>query len=272
MTLLISADELYQLQEENTPLVIVDCRYDLNNFRAGYLAYLEGHIPDAWYVHLLDDLTDSSQKEQNPYALPQPEQFRDLLQRLALTPNCKLVIYDGGSQLAAARLWWLAIAYGHRDAAILDGGIEAYRQKYPLSRGIIPNRRSSYGLRAFTHLPHLNSEELIQELKEPSMTLIDCRDPINHRVELKLYPPLKGAYSLPYTRHLNEEGLFLPKRELLKNFRELIALDRPLLFYSQGGLASQLSYFALSLVQLEGNAAIYTGNILQYYRNESASQ
>ena len=53
---LISAEELQaHLNDEN--LVIIDCRFSLEDTELGRRAYQEAHIPGAVYAHLDEDLS-----------------------------------------------------------------------------------------------------------------------------------------------------------------------------------------------------------------------
>ena len=54
--LLVSAQELHTAQQEETVLV-VDCRFILNDTAKGYRDYLHAHIPGAVYAHLDNDLS-----------------------------------------------------------------------------------------------------------------------------------------------------------------------------------------------------------------------
>ena len=56
-TPLISAPALRALMASGAPLLVFDCRFDLAQPEQGALSYLEGHLPDAQYLHLNRDLS-----------------------------------------------------------------------------------------------------------------------------------------------------------------------------------------------------------------------
>ena len=58
-TTLISVTELYAMYTHREVLVI-DCRFDLNDPTLGERDYDSGHIPGAHYLHLNRDLSDLS--------------------------------------------------------------------------------------------------------------------------------------------------------------------------------------------------------------------
>jgi thiosulfate/3-mercaptopyruvate sulfurtransferase len=54
---LIEATELMALQRAGTPLVLLDCSFELTDTGAGERAYVAGHLPGAHYAHLDRDLS-----------------------------------------------------------------------------------------------------------------------------------------------------------------------------------------------------------------------
>ena len=60
-TLLIEPSEL-KVSLGDPDWVIIDCRFQLSNTEAGRTAYLEGHIPGAYYAHLDEDLSGKVEK------------------------------------------------------------------------------------------------------------------------------------------------------------------------------------------------------------------
>lgn len=82
--------------------------------------YAERHIHDAVFFDIdaiSDDTTDL------PHMLPSPETFSSRASALGLGDGVRVVAYDGGNMMAAARVWWMFRAFGHEDVAVLDGGL-----------------------------------------------------------------------------------------------------------------------------------------------------
>lgn len=54
---LITAAELRRMLDSKSPLVVLDCSFDLVDTAAGERSYREGHLPQALYVSLERDLS-----------------------------------------------------------------------------------------------------------------------------------------------------------------------------------------------------------------------
>ena len=112
--------------------IIVDCRFDLNDTEKGRRQYLEGHIPGARYAHLDNDLSSPVQAHTGRHPLPETRAFAGFLSRIGWAEDRLLIAYDEGSSAIAVRLWWLMRYFG-KPAAVLDGGMAAWKAAgYPI--------------------------------------------------------------------------------------------------------------------------------------------
>src|SRR5262245_34525372 len=106
----------------NSPDVrVVDGTYYLpvqnRNARAEYDAC---HIPGAAFFDL-DEVADTSSPL--PHMLPSPEKFSARVRKLGLGDGNKIIVYDTTPMLGATRVWWMFRLMGHKDVAVLDGGL-----------------------------------------------------------------------------------------------------------------------------------------------------
>src|SRR5690606_31297675 len=115
-TTLITTGEL--ASHVNDPdWIIIDCRFDLGNPDAGRAAYLQGHLPQALYAHLDNDLSDKRPDPNGEFRgrhpLPSREAFADTLRNWGIHPHTQVVAYDAQGGMFAARLWWMLRWCGH---------------------------------------------------------------------------------------------------------------------------------------------------------------
>jgi thiosulfate/3-mercaptopyruvate sulfurtransferase len=80
--------------------------------------YGEGHIPNAVWL----DNNAIRIANRPPTFLPTPEEFAELMARLGIANDTRVVAYDERGGIYAARLWWILNYYGHANVALLDGG------------------------------------------------------------------------------------------------------------------------------------------------------
>ena len=117
-------------------LVLLDC--DL------LPAYQRLHIPGAVWSqsrYWKSDPRDDSQI----HGLEDPEVFADYCGRMGITPDTRIVAYDGSGGLYAARAWWTFGRFGHSDFKILDGGLDQWcADGRELSRENVRPARAEY--------------------------------------------------------------------------------------------------------------------------------
>ncbi|HPE62457.1 MAG TPA: sulfurtransferase [Thiolinea sp.] len=122
---LIDAPTLQQ-HSQQPDWCVFDCRFNLADTGAGQHAYTAAHLPGARYLHLDHDLSSPVTPRTGRHPLPAPETLAARLRACGLNQGMQVVVYDDNSGIMAARAWWLLRWLGHREVAVLDGGIQAW--------------------------------------------------------------------------------------------------------------------------------------------------
>ena len=66
-------------------------------------------------------LTISDRGSPLPHMLPSPEQFAEQVGALGISDRDDVVVYDdSGTNLSAARVWWMFRMFGHERVAVLE--------------------------------------------------------------------------------------------------------------------------------------------------------
>lgn len=97
---------------------------DVKSGRADYLA---GHIPGAAFLDLPTDLSDTASPHR--FSALGPQAFATAAGRLGIGEGTRVVLYDGGYNAWAARVWWMLRAYGFDNVQVLDGGLIKWRHE-----------------------------------------------------------------------------------------------------------------------------------------------
>jgi thiosulfate/3-mercaptopyruvate sulfurtransferase len=221
---LISAVELRELVESEPERVrIVDCRWVLGAPGAGRAAWLAGHIPGAIHLDVDEDLADlAGFGAPGRHPLPSPAAFRDRLETAGIDDRHLVVAYDDVAGWVAARLWWMLENLGHRDVAVLDGGIQAWvASGGPLTDevGLVTPGRLHLADR-WTGV--IDRQELKTRLG--SVVLLDARAAARYRGETEPIDPVAGhiptARNAPIDGNL-VDGRFRSADELRERFVSL---------------------------------------------------
>ncbi|MET3453989.1 MULTISPECIES: sulfurtransferase [Pseudomonas] len=251
---LISPQALEQRRSQ-PGLVILDCRFALEDPDYGQRSYAEGHIAGASFADLERDLSGPVTKGvTGRHPLPEPEALIARLKAWGLDNDSDVVLYDDGPGAYAARAWWLLAWLGKRDGVyILDGGLKAWHAAgLPLS--LDPPQNS---LGTFTGAPDasllINAQALQQRLGESAMTLLDARALPRFKGEIEPIDPvaghIPGAQCAAFTDNLGADGRFLPADQLKQRFAEKLGERSPteLVAYCGSGVTACHNLFALCL-------------------------
>ncbi|HEY8429504.1 MAG TPA: rhodanese-like domain-containing protein, partial [Sandaracinaceae bacterium] len=199
-------------------LRVLDCRSGPD----AHARYLERHLAGALYVDLERDLSgDGSRPERGGrHPLPPLATWCRTLGRLGIDPSTPVVLYDhAGGANAAARAWWMLRAVGHREVAVIDGGLAAaIAAGLPVESGEARvDPKPPYPASAWAR-PTLDIDAVARLARDPSWRLVDVRAPERYRGEREPIDPIAGhipgAHNIPLTENLGPDGRFKSPGEL----------------------------------------------------------
>lgn len=204
---------------------LLDVRWSLGD-SSGHDAYLAGHLPGAVYVDLETELT-AAPGPGGRHPLPPVEVFAAAMKRAGVTDQRQVVVYDGGSNMAAARLWWMLTDAGHRLVRVLNGGYARWVAKgMPVEQGEVTPQPGSF-VPEPGHRAVLDVDGVIQHLRDGG-ALYDVRAADRYRGENETVDPvaghIPGARSFPMGTLVNS-GKFVPRTELAVKMSHLRAGD-----------------------------------------------
>jgi thiosulfate/3-mercaptopyruvate sulfurtransferase len=251
---LISPQQLAERQT-SAGLVILDCRFALEDPDYGRCSYAEGHIDGAQYADLERHLSGPVIKGvTGRHPLPTAGTFAEQLRAWGVSADTDVVLYDDGPGAYAARAWWLLAWLGKRDGVfILDGGLKAWHAAgFPLSLDAPVVERGTFAGTPDNRLL-LDAEHLQKRLGQPGLTLIDARAQPRFRGEVEPIDPIAGhipgAQCAAFNENLGSDGRFLPAEQLKQRFAAQLQGRSPeeLVAYCGSGVTACHNLFALSL-------------------------
>ncbi|WP_434675519.1 sulfurtransferase [Pseudomonas sp. D3-10] len=251
---LISPQALEQRRSQ-PGLVILDCRFALEDPDYGQRSYAEGHIAGASHADLERDLSGPVVKGvTGRHPLPAPEALVTRLQTWGINNESDVVLYDDGPGTYAARAWWLLAWLGKREGVyILDGGLKAWHTVgLPLSLDPPAIQAGSFSGSPDANLL-VSADILQQRLGQPDMTLLDARALPRFKGEVEPIDPvaghIPGAQCAAFTDNLGADGRFLPTDQLKQRFAAKFGDRSPsgLVAYCGSGVTACHNLFALCL-------------------------
>lgn len=217
--------------------------------------YRQAHVPGAvhaWWQDAMDPyypvygvvLADRNE----PLAR---EQF---MRQIGVGPKSVVVAYDDNMNRYAARLVWTLRYFGHQNAAVLDGGLAAWRG---LGEPVSQKRASAADTSPGAIRPQagfiIGTQELRQRLQDPAVVVLDTRaeeemrDDLNGSLRVGRIP---GAVSVPWTATLRDDaGRLKSPAELAAIFSGAgVTPDREVVIYARFGVEASQPWLVLKLL------------------------
>ena len=261
-TTLISTSELADLQQQK-PIVLFDCRFDLNEITAGRDAFDAAHIPGALYAHLEHDLSSRVTASSGRHPLPNVDQFLSWLGNQGVLPDTQVVVYDDMGGAMAARLWWLLKWVGHKAVALLDGGYHKWlSDKLEVTAASFAPMSSEYLATPDDSL-WLTSQQVSDALESEEILLVDARRQERYRgdeepLDLKA-GHIPGAMNMPFKDNLGEKGCFRRADDLKKYFSSMLSDTKQIVHMCGSGVTACHNIIAMEHAGIEGSK-LYAGS------------
>jgi thiosulfate/3-mercaptopyruvate sulfurtransferase len=243
--------------------ILVDCRFALTDPQWGRNAYLESHIPGAYYLHLNEDLSGPVTDTSGRHPLPDIDQFQETLSAIGIhSGESTVIIYDQGNLGFACRLWWLLNYLGHTKVRILNGGFDNWaRLGYPTSNNPpTPVQGQFIAHPKPTMLAHKTF--VSKQSLENMGALIDSRETKRFLGEEEPIDPVAGripnAINLPFHEVVDEGGFIKPLAFHQKRWRTYNS-DHPTTVYCGSGVTACVNLFSMALAGLE-DSKLYIGS------------
>ena len=214
---IISAKDLLT-NINNKEFVVFDCRCDIKDSKFGIQSYTEGHIENAIFVDVDMDLASEKTQSSGRHPLPEPNILSEKLSQWGLSNSKQAVVYDDVGGAFAGRMWWILKWLGHKNVAVLDGGLNAWLK----IGGKLVTKNTLFEKETFVPEVNNSMQVFINDIEDAqykmNKLIIDARskerylgikDPID-----PIAGHIPGAISHPLGQNLTKEGIFKSPEEL----------------------------------------------------------
>ena len=273
LTTIVSADELLA-HLKDPDWVIVDTRHLLQDFGAGRRLYDAVHIPGAFFADVENDLAGPKSGKNGRHPLPDPERFASFLRELGVNRDTQLVAYDAGSDMYAARFWFLSRYIGHDAVAVLDGGFNAWAGtgKPVTSKEPARPRNGTLTARVRPELA-VHAGDVLGSLEARNLTLIDARGADRFAGQNETIDPvaghIPGALNRPFRANFTGPlGQLKPPEQLRSEFESLGIPPEEIVHQCGSGVSAAVNLLAMEHAGLSG-ARLYPGSWSEWIADPS---
>lgn len=226
--------------------------------------YDDQHIPGAVFFDI-DEIADTSSSL--PHMLPPPEKFSVRVRNLGLGDGNRIVVYDGAGIFSAPRAWWMFRAFGHREVAVLDGGLPKWLKEGRLVENTPPVPRARHFTARFNNMLVRDIDQIRGIVSSGREQIVDARSP--GRFAGSEPEPrrglrsghIPGSLNLPFGDLIDPgTGTMLPEDRLRQAFDTAgVDLRQPVTASCGSGISACTIALALDLLG-HRDVAVYDGS------------
>ncbi len=226
--------------------------------------YENQHIPGAVFFDI-DEIADSTSSL--PHMLPPPEKFSARARKLGLGDGVRIVVYDQRGIMSAPRVWWTFRAFGHRDVAVLDGGLPKWlNEERATQDGTATPGERHFTARMNTFMVR-DKDQILRNLQSGREQVLDARAADRFAgTAVEPWPGrrsgrIPGSYNLPFTELLDRDTQTLLPTDQLRQCFAGSGIDptRPVVTTCGSGITAAVLSLALHIAGHK-DVALYDGS------------
>jgi thiosulfate/3-mercaptopyruvate sulfurtransferase len=211
--------------------------------------FAQGHIPGALHFDLFGlSLVDTSDAPLKAFM----HMIHHVLELRGVSESKEVIFYEENSGMRAARGLWFMEYFGHPNARMLDGGIQAWKAAgFPITTETIAPKATTF--KASERRDVLaTAGDVLESLNKRDFAILDTRSKSEYlgtQVRAARGGAVPGAIHIEWTDNLDASGKFKSDADLRTMYgRAGITPDKEVLSYCQGGYRAAHSYVALRLI------------------------
>jgi len=228
------------------------------------------HIPGAVFFDI-DEIADT--ESDLPHMLPSPEKFAARVRKLGLGDGNRIVVYDQLVLMSAARVWWMFRVFGHKDVAVLDGGLPKWIAEGRPTEDRAPQPRERHFTARYNNLMVRDLAQMKGNLTSKREQVVDARSAGRFDGSEKEPRPglrsghIPGSRNVPFTDLLDPKTkTLLPAPVLADRFRRAgVDLSKPVVTSCGSGVTAAVLALGLHLIG-HPDVALYDGSWSEWGR------
>lgn len=276
-TTLISVTDLVKLLDNSSqPVVLLDASHDLFDAEAGRRAYATGHLPDAHFISMDKEVGGEKTGQNGRHPLPERAVFSEVMRRFGIDDSTQVIVYDNSQGTHASRVWWTLRWLGHKDVAVLDGGIQAWKAAGQTVTTDVPALPAAGNFSDRGEgMVAVSYEDVLANVGDQTRLVMDARAADRFRGENETLDPvgghIPGAINRFYRLNLTEEGTFKSPEMLKAEFQSAIGerSAKDVIMQCGSGVSACHNLLALEWIGM-GSAPLYVGSWSEWCSREGA--
>lgn len=211
--------------------------------------YEAAHIPGARFFDI-DDISDG--RSDQPHMAPPVEKFMSRMRAMGVGDGHQVVVYDGAGLFSAPRVWWLFKLMGHKDVAVLDGGLPKWVAEGRETEDMAPMVKDRHMTVRFQNQLVRDVTQVSHASKLGSTQIVDARAAARFRGEAPepreglRAGHIPGSRNVPFGTLLNDDQTMKSPADTTAIFEAAgIDMSKPIITSCGSGITAAILGLAL---------------------------
>jgi thiosulfate/3-mercaptopyruvate sulfurtransferase len=238
----------------------------------GRRTFEEAHIPGADSLDLQGEFSDATTRLR--FMMAPTAQLKAAFARHGLGRGTRVVLYSIGTMMWATRFWWMLKSLGFDDAAVLDGGFDAWKAEgRPTESG--PAR--GYPPGDFRAAPRpgffVDRHHVLTATQAADSVIVNALGPQFHQgLDPSRYGRpgrIPGSVNVPAATLVDAKKKFIALADAQASFDARgVGKDKRVICYCGGGISATIDLFLLHQLGYE-NLTLYDGSMGEWAKDPS---
>lgn len=252
--------------QHHPKLVLLDASWHMPmTHRDGYQEWLNERIEHALFFDFDREVCD--QQASLPRMMPTPQHFELSAQMLGINNDSAIVVYDSLGIFSSPRVWWMFKAMGFDNIAVLDGGLEAWKEAgYPVdSEPPLVLQKPQGNFKACYQADLISDRnDVIEAIKDDNVAIVDARPKERFLGQVEEYRQglraghMPSAVNLPISDILDNKTM-KQAYQLAQIFEVLMPQKQRMLFSCGSGVTACILALAAKLAGYDA-LSVYDGS------------
>ncbi len=244
--------------------ILFDMRWDMKNPQFGISEYQKSHIKGAIFFDAEKYLFDIVKEHGGRHPLPDLNDFKSDMEKLGISDDSEIVVYDTGNLNAPARFWFMLKLIGlevtiveRGFAGLIEVGYETETTEN--SPKTIGNITANFNLDIM-----VDRNYVISSFENEKSVLVDSRSPERYRGENEPIDKIAGRIPTAVNYFFKDnyvDEVMKSDAELKERFKDLFGYEE-LLVYCGSGITGANNMLAMTKIGLKPK--LYLGSYSDY--------
>ena len=259
---------------EGKSVRFVDTRFSLQNSKAGKTMYSEGHLKNAVFMDLEQDMSDMTSSE-GRHPLPSKEKLKYFFESNGFLYSDQIIIYDQGGMPFAPRAYWIFKYAGFPSVFMIKEGYEKLVE-YGFEVAIEKPLYKKTTMKLMWDESILSERDSVKLVVDgvKDGVLLDARSAERYAGKFEPIDPIAGH--IPTARNfdweqLKQNGMFIDTKDVESHLRDVVGKQEEITVYCGSGVTAAPLYAMLKEVGYP-NVKLYVGSYSDWIKTYSTEK